>query len=153
VPDLLEEFRAKYQVERLAVYHNASWTWSVRTVQATLGAGMLSLHRAAPTLGSVSREEMADLADVLKTVEQTVSAAFHNDKINFIALMMMDPLAHLHFFPRYTSARDFAGQTWVDSTWPNLPGLGANRELSTPEVLDAIAAELRGHLSESRRRT
>jgi diadenosine tetraphosphate (Ap4A) HIT family hydrolase len=143
VTDPLEEFRDKYQVDRLTVCSNASWTWSVRTVQATLGAGMLSLHRLAPTLGSVTREEMADLADMLASVERTVTRAFHNDRINFIALMMTDQLAHMHFFPRFTSQREFAGHTWVDATWPNLPPLGGNRELSTPDVLDLIAAELR----------
>jgi len=143
VIDRLQEFRTKYQVEPLTVYSNASWTWSVRTVQATLGAGMLSLHRLAPTLGSVNREEMADLADMLATVERTVNAAFHNDRINFIALMMTDQLAHMHFFPRFASPQEFAGHTWTDATWPNLPPLGGNRELSTPDVLETVAAELR----------
>lgn len=140
--DLLDDFRTRYDVERLTVVQNPSWTWSVRTAQSTLGAGMLTLHRLAPTLGSVNREEMADLADMLSLVERAVSSAFHNDRINFIALMMTDQLAHMHFFPRYTTPRDFAGHTWVDSTYPALPPLGGNRELSTPEVLDALASEL-----------
>lgn len=118
----------------------------MRTVQATLGAGMLSPHRAAPSMGEVTREEMADLASILRVVEHTVRATFHNDRINYIALMMVDPLAHFHFFPRFQSARTFAGHEWLDSTWPNLPGLGANREVSTLEILEEIAAELRRHL-------
>jgi diadenosine tetraphosphate (Ap4A) HIT family hydrolase len=89
---------------------------------------------------------MADLASILRVVELTVRATFQNDKINYIALMMVDPLAHFHFFPRFQSARTFAGHEWLDSTWPNLPGLGANRDMSTLEVLDTIAAELRRHL-------
>ncbi len=145
--ELLTEFRHKYHVERLTVVRNASWTWSVRTVQATLGAGMLSPQRRSPTMGQVTRDEMADLASMLKVVEETLRATFQNDKINYIALMMLDPLAHFHFFPRYQSARQFAGHEWLDNSWPNLPGLGANREVSTPEVLDAIAAELRRHVS------
>lgn len=144
--DLLAEFRNKYHVEQLTVFRNTSWTWSVRTIQATLGAGMLSPQRRAPTMGQVTRDEMADLASMLQVVERTLGATFGNDKINYIALMMVDPLAHFHFFPRYQTARQFAGHEWLDSTWPNLPGLGANRELSTPEVLDTIAAELRRHL-------
>jgi diadenosine tetraphosphate (Ap4A) HIT family hydrolase len=144
--DLLQEFRDKYHVERLTVAKNASWTWSVRTVQATLGSGMLSPHRPAPSMGEVTRDEMADLASILHVVEHTVHAAFQNDKINYIALMMVDPLAHVHFFPRYQNTRDFAGHEWQDSTWPNLPGLGTNRDSSTLDVLDAIATELRRHL-------
>lgn len=116
--DLLDEFRENYHVKRLTVARNASWTWSVRTVQATLGAGMLSPHRAAPSMGEVTREEMADLASILRVVEHTVRATFHNDRINYIALMMVDPLAHFHFFPRFQSARTFAGHEWLDSTWP-----------------------------------
>lgn len=146
MPELLEEFREKYHVQQLTVAENTSWTWSVRTVQATLGAGMLSPHRQAPSMGEVTREEMADLASMLHVVEHTLRATFQNDRINYIALMMVDPLAHFHFFPRYQGARAFAGHEWLDSTWPNLPGLGANREMSSLNVLDAIAAELRQHL-------
>jgi diadenosine tetraphosphate (Ap4A) HIT family hydrolase len=109
---------------------------------------MLSLHRVAPSLGQVTREEMADLADMLRLVEGTLARAFSYDKINYIALMMVDPLAHLHVFPRFRSPRQFAGHTWLDATWPNPPNLGANRELSTPAVLVAIAAELRRHLEQ-----
>lgn len=145
--DALGEFRTKYQVERLTVFRNDSWTWSVRTAQSTLGAGMLSLHRLAPTMGAVTREEMADLADMYSTIERTIGSTFRHDKINYVALMMTDALAHMHFFPRYTTPREFAGHTWQDATWPALPPLGGNRELSTPDILDALTAELRQNLS------
>ncbi len=43
----LAEFHEKFRVPELEVVSSAHWTWSVRPVQTTLGAGILSLNRFA----------------------------------------------------------------------------------------------------------
>ena len=140
------DYWQRYDVDRLMVYRNSAWTWSVRPVQASLGAGVLSLNRFAAAYADVTSAEFAELADLLSAVEHTLKAVFDYTRVNYVSMMHHDHLVHLHCLPRYESPRSFGGREWRDATWPNPVNLGANRELSTPAVLDSLAEELRGKL-------
>ena len=48
----LAEFHEKFRVPELEVVRSEYWTWSVRPVQSTLGAGILSLNRFATAWGT-----------------------------------------------------------------------------------------------------
>jgi diadenosine tetraphosphate (Ap4A) HIT family hydrolase len=139
----LAVFRAKFQVHQLEVLRTAHWTWSVRPVQATLGAGILSLNRAAGSFGDLVAEEGADLAAIVARIEGALRAFTAPDKMNYLMLMMIDPHLHFHVLPRYAEPRTAAGHEWIDAGWPALPGLGDNADLSTPEALSEIRDALR----------
>lgn len=131
-----EAFGEKFRVESLAVRRYRHWTWSVRPVQGTLGASVISLNRAAASWSEVRSDENAELAEVVHDIESALRSHFAFAKINYLMLMMVDEHVHFHVFPRYPEARSFAGKEWVDATWPKLPDvLGGD---SDPETVRAI---------------
>lgn len=144
---VLEEFQEKFRVQRLLVREFEHWRWSVRPVQSTLGASILSLKRAAERFSALSRDESAELAAASTTMERTLGAAFSYDKINYLMLMMVDPHVHFHVLPRYAAARAFGGREWTDAGWPALPVLAGKPE--DEATLTAVVERLRSLLRES----
>jgi len=67
---------------------------------------------------------------------------FDYRKINYLALMMVDPHVHFHVIPRYSEPRTFDGATWTDATWPKPPDVTTALAL-TPEQMAALQARLR----------
>lgn len=52
--DLLKDFISKFKVTESVIKDYQYWTWSLRPVQCTLGAGVLLLKRFAPALSQIS---------------------------------------------------------------------------------------------------
>jgi len=140
--DSLEKFQAKFRVAELLVLDSGAWSWSVRPGQPTLGAGVLSLNRPALQLSDVSASEMAELAGLIRTLEQTMKAAFDYNIMNYLMLMMVDHHVHYHVIARYDGVRQFAGLEWLDNGWPGLPVLGDNQHGGDPGILASIQQAL-----------
>lgn len=128
--DPLRALSDKFRIRELMVYSFDYWTWSVRPVQNTLGASILSLNRPCTAWSQVGREAMADLHNAISLLEARLQQRFTFDRINYLMLMMVDPQVHFHVLPRYQSSRSFAGHEWTDPTWPR-----------PPEVLGSPAAD------------
>ena len=138
----LDEFQAKFRVNELKVIKNASWTWSVRPDQPTLGAGIISLNRYALHLSDVSSKEMADLAGLISTLERAIKSTFNHNIMNYLMLMMVDHHVHYHLVPRYDGIREFAGLEWVDNGWPALPVMPDSQHKNQKGILDSIKESL-----------
>ena len=139
----LEEFRRKFRVAELLVVETASWTWSVRPAQPTLGSGIIALKRHAARLSEATAEEMADLASLCRQVEARIGRCFRHQVMNYLMLMMVDHHVHFHALPRFDGLRDFGGLSWADSGWPSLPAFGETQHADTPGILFAILRALR----------
>jgi hypothetical protein len=63
-------------------------------------------------------------------LERALRAAFDYQKVNYLALMMVDPHVHFHVIPRYSEAREFEGSTFLDAAWPKPPDLTSALTLS-----------------------
>ena len=137
----LKEFQQKFRTAEVLITEFDHWLWTVRAVQSTVGAGVLSLKRYASQFGELSAEEAAELADASKAIEAALQATFQPDKMNYLMLMMVDPHVHFHVLPRYAEPRSFAEIEWKDTGWPGIPVLGG--EASTDEVLHTIRDRLR----------
>lgn len=144
--DTLTAFREKFRVEELLVFSTRAWSWSVRSAQATLGAGVISLNRFAGRLSEVSPEEMAELAVVVGSAERALAKAFNYQRINYLMLMMVDHHVHYHMIPRYDSFRQFAGLDWVDTGWPSLPDVLSGQHDGNDAALQQIRTTLIGLL-------
>ncbi|MBI1774718.1 MAG: HIT family protein [Proteobacteria bacterium] len=132
----LSEFALKFRTAELAVKSYRDWVWSLRPVHCTLGASVLSVRREAIQLSQLSPEEFAGLAEVVKDVETRLKDAFAYDKINYLMLMMVDPLVHFHVVPRYATPRRFEGMEWVDKNWGKFP------DISGPTLISEQAQAL-----------
>ena len=141
----LAAFQDKFLIDTLTIYESAYWIWSLRPVQCTLGAGILSLKRYCERLSDLNELEGADFAAAVGVVESCLEKSFHHDKINHLLLMMADPHLHFHVIPRYASSHTIAGRTWIDQGWPSLPELGG--DISTQECLLEIKGILQACVS------
>lgn len=125
--DNMDEFKSKFKTEELLIHETEYWVWSLRPVQATLGAGVLSLKRECPVFSELKQEEFSDLNNMIKVIEKTMKETFNYDIMNYLMLMMVDKQVHYHVIPRYQRVIDFAGIAWSDSGWPGVPNLAENK--------------------------
>jgi diadenosine tetraphosphate (Ap4A) HIT family hydrolase len=141
----MTEFKYKFKTEELLIYESKCWIWSLRPVQATLGAGVLSLKRECAVLSELTQEEFSDLNNIIKVIEKTLKQTFNYDIMNYLMLMMVDKQVHYHVIPRYERTIDFAGTSWKDSGWPGVPNLAGNEDIrELHEIQNAIKENLIG---------
>ncbi len=107
------------------------WVILRRPVQATLGALVLISKHEAKSLGSLPIGAHAELKGCTSALEKALTAFRRYDKLNYLALMMVDPHVHFHVLPRYASDQVFDGVTFTDKGWPGVPDLKLSPELSS----------------------
>ncbi len=139
-----EEFKEKFKIRELEIIKTDYWTWSVRPVHCTIGAGVLSLNRYEEKLSNITKEESCDLINIIKIIEDTVKKAFNYDIMNYLMLMMVDPHVHYHVVPRYSEQITFSDLTWIDKGWPKLPVLTA--EQYEDNILLKVKEELKKNI-------
>jgi diadenosine tetraphosphate (Ap4A) HIT family hydrolase len=118
------------------------WVVLLRPAQVTIGSMVLACKEDADALGAVSPAAWAEVATACAELEQAARAAFSYDKINYLALMMVDPHVHFHVIPRYAETRDADGTTLADAKWPGPPDVTAGQNL-TDEQVATIGSTLR----------
>ena len=121
-----QNFNQKFKVDDLLIVQTDYWRWSLRPLQCTLGAGILSLKRPAESMSELTLEEGKDLIVITKIIESTLKKAFNMEKMNYIMLMMVDYHIHYHVVPRYARDISFDGIDFKDFGWPKPPVLDAN---------------------------
>ncbi|WP_440898004.1 HIT family protein [Amphibacillus sp. Q70] len=141
---VMEDFKKKFKTKDLLIYETEYWVWSLRPVQATPGAGILSLKRECQTFSELNQEEFSDLNNIIKAIEKTLKKTFNYDIMNYLMLMMVDKQVHYHIIPRYDKAIDFIGLYWKDSGWPGVPNL-AGEEIKI-EILYEIQSIIKENL-------
>ena len=135
-----KNFNEKFKMDELLIVQTDHWRWSLRPLQCTLGAGVLSLKRPAETMSELTEQEGADLIIITKMIESTLKKSFNMEKMNYIMLMMVDLHVHYHVVPRYSKDMTFAETVFKDMGWPKPPVLDA-------EALDMeILVEIKNHL-------
>jgi diadenosine tetraphosphate (Ap4A) HIT family hydrolase len=106
------------------------WVVLLRPRQVTLGSLVLACKESATGFPLVSAAAWADLPRVTGELEQTLARNFENEKINYLALMMVDKEVHFHVLPRYSGPREFAGVSFTDDAWPGPPDITSSTEMS-----------------------
>jgi diadenosine tetraphosphate (Ap4A) HIT family hydrolase len=137
-------FKEKFRINELTIVQTKHWTWSVRPVHSTIGAGIISLHRYCEKYSSISNSESEDFANVIRIIENTVKRCYMYEKINYLMLMMVDAHLHYHVIPRYSKPIKFYKIEWQDKSWPSLPSLIG--DIPSDQVLIAIRDYLKKHL-------
>jgi diadenosine tetraphosphate (Ap4A) HIT family hydrolase len=118
-----------------------SWVVLLRPAQPTLGSLVLACKEDASSLGAVSAAAWSEVAAATADIERALHATFDPQKINYLALMMVDPHVHFHVIPRYSASREFEGSTFGDATWPKPPDVTSTLPLS-PAQMTALHAAL-----------
>jgi len=128
-----------YPTSLLREYRN--WVVLLRPAQPTLGCLVLACKEEVTSLGAVSGAAYAELASAIAGLEGALRRAFRFDRVNYLALMMVDPHVHFHVIPRYAEARDFEGSKCRDAAWPKPPDLSSTLEFSAAQM-SALHAKL-----------
>ncbi len=105
------------------------WVVLLRPQQVTLGALVLACREPVTALGAVSAKAFADMQLLVARIERGLKRAFAYDKINYLALMMVDPDVHFHVLPRYAKTKLWDGIEFADAGWPAAPNLAKFPEL------------------------
>ena len=116
-----------------------SWVVLLRPSQPTLGSLVLACKEKATSLGAVSGAAYAELASAAADIERVLGGEFQFRKINYLALMMVDPHVHFHVIPRYSESREFNGMRCGDAAWPKPPDLSSPLALSAAQMATLLA--------------
>lgn len=138
------DFFEKFRVEELKIYETEYWVWSLRPLQATLGAGVLSTKRRHTRLSDLEEKEFSDLHNIITVIEKTLNRTFDIDGLNYLMLMMVDKHVHYHLLPRYATTASFHDASFPDSGWPGPPAL--NVEATATATLEAILSAMKSNL-------
>jgi diadenosine tetraphosphate (Ap4A) HIT family hydrolase len=133
---------AKFGYPATLLHEYRSWVVLLRPAQPTLGSLVLACKEDATSLGAVSAEAYTELARATADIERTLATVFHCQKINYLALMMVDPHVHFHVIPRYSEPPQWDEAAYPDATWPKPPDVTAALAL-TPLQMGALHARLR----------
>ena len=117
------------------------WSVLVRPKQCTLGALVLVANGPQTAFSDLSSQAFTEQGDVIKDIEQVLSAQFGYDKINYLMLMMVDPNVHYHVLPRYQAPATFERWTLDDGGWPGQPDLAGGSD--DADLVASLTAALR----------
>lgn len=123
---MTEEFRTKFKIDELMLADFEYWLVSLRPQQPTLGSLVLTPKRQCYKVGDLTPDETTELSKIFRETELLLTDLFAFDKINYLALMMVDAQVHFHIIPRYAAPRTFASVTFTDAEWPKPPDITAN---------------------------
>lgn len=142
-----EQFKNKFRINDLLVMEYEFWILSLRPQQPTLGSLLLSLKRDCSQLAYLESRETGELSKIFYQTEKILCYLFNNDKINYLALMMVDDHVHFHIIPRYASSRIFESVTFRDENWPKPPDVLSNS--CDPETLSKLLIHIKAKLNEA----
>jgi diadenosine tetraphosphate (Ap4A) HIT family hydrolase len=117
------------------------WCILMRPAQVTMGALILGSKSEAHSLAELPSAAFAEMHACTKFIESGLRAFRPFDKINYLALMMVDPHVHFHILPRYAKPQELSGFTFTDPGWPGVPDLK-----HTPELPHQVRQSLRSAL-------
>lgn len=142
----LAEFHKAFRVNELVILKNDHWTWSLRPIQCTLGASVISLNEFSTRLSDAPDGAGKSYLEMVKIVERTLSKCFPYDKINHLMLMMVDSHVHYHVIPRYKGEKNDFNHLWIDEGWPSFPNLMVNHFDNDEELAQAVLNDIKEHL-------
>lgn len=116
-------FVDKFKLNELTIKNVGSWIISLRPHQPTIGSLILTLNRQCESLAQITGEEGRQLSVAFFEIEKLFKLTFKPDKVNYLALMMIDNQVHFHVIPRYSKIVLFDNQGFDDKKWPGPPTL------------------------------
>jgi len=113
----------KFGYPESLVLETEHWCVLLRPQQVTLASLVLCAKSGVSTLGQLGTDGFAELGLLTARIERALGLFRPYDKINYLALMMVDPHVHFHVLPRYGQAQEYGGVSFADSGWPGVPDL------------------------------
>jgi diadenosine tetraphosphate (Ap4A) HIT family hydrolase len=105
---------------------------------------MLVLNRHCESVLELTPDEWMQLRTEVRDAELGLDRLFRPDRYNLMFLMNLDRHVHLHIVPRYTTARTYAGEDFLDRDYGSLATTAARR--MSDEWLNGLVGDLRDAL-------
>lgn len=131
----MDDFIKKFKITELKIKEFEHWVVSLRPKQVTIGSLVLSLKRECPSFAQLNTEESTELKIVFSYVEEVLKKKLGANKINYLALMMIDNQVHYHIIPRYDHSVNFKGQKYQDKNWPVAPDISMTLDMDNEDLL------------------
>lgn len=120
----LSETLKKFKYPSSLLYENENWRILLRPSQITFGSMVLiNKEEQNSKFSDLSEAEQTSMFSMIKKIEYTFSHYFKISKINYLALMMVDPFVHYHVLPRHKEEKKFEKVSFKDSGFPGIPDL------------------------------
>tara|TARA_B100001564_G_scaffold202994_1_gene170755 strand:+ start:3545 stop:3970 length:426 start_codon:yes stop_codon:yes gene_type:complete len=114
------------------------WVVLYRPQQVTIGSLVLICKENKFNLGDLSNSSFAEFKRVIQDIEIFLQKKLGANKINYIALMMVDPHVHFHIIPRYSSKITINKKNYYDIYWPKPPNILDKIDIDESEKLCLI---------------
>ena len=114
------------------------WVVLYRPQQVTIGSLVLICKENKFTLGDLSESAYLEFRLVIQNVEKFLYEKLCANKINYIALMLVDPHVHFHIIPRYSFKITINEKYYHDIYWPKPPNILGKIDVNESEKLYLI---------------
>ena len=114
------------------------WVVLYRPQQVTIGSLLLICKENKFKLGDLSKRAFLEFKFVSQDIEVFLYKKLGAKKINYIALMMVDPHVHFHIIPRYSCKITINEKYYHDIYWPKPPNVLDELEINESEKLNLI---------------
>lgn len=131
----MDAFKDKFRIDDLLLARVGAWNISLRPKQVTIGSLVLSLDRQCPEMSGLTSGEAADLSKAFLKIEEILQTSFKPQKLNYLALMMVDHQVHFHVIPRYENPVEWRERFYPDKDWPKPPQLSQTIDLIEEELV------------------
>ena len=105
----------KFEYKRTLIREYDYWVVLLRPAQITFSSLVIACKEEAESISTISSFANSEFQIVVKDVEQVLKRLFNYDKINYLALMMVDKHVHFHVLPRFSESRLFNGIEYFDA--------------------------------------
>lgn len=137
-----KEILEKFRYPELTIKEYKNWVILCRYNHVTLGSLVLFCKDEVEAFSKISQDSFLELPIVIKEIETNLKELFNYDKINYLMLMMVDPIVHFHIIPRYSTDKEFEGAIFKDFSWPVKPDIDIKNDISE-DMLKKILFKLR----------
>mgnify|MGYP001223787849 CR=1 FL=1 len=94
-------FKKKFLIEELIILESNFWIVSLRPMQTTFGAMVISLKRETNSLSDLTTEESKNFGEILLEISKVNKKYLKTNLSNIFQLMLIDNYVHWHYFPRF----------------------------------------------------
>ena len=130
----LSDTLKKFKYPSSLLCENENWKILLRPSQITFGSMVLiNKEEQNSKFSDLSESEQISMFNMIKKIEYIFSHYFEISKINYLALMMVDPFVHFHVLPRHKEIIKFEKVSFKDSGFPGIPDLNYANYLTNEE--------------------